>query len=123
MALTTFEEAKRCPKCKVAGKLADQRPQGSGITVHTFECENSRCERSGERWIVQTNPDGSIPQHTQGPKTFPKLDHYAMSAQRARDELAILDIQSTHPNLTRQEIIRMLGGLWRSGLSSGSQSV
>lgn len=78
--------------------------------MHAFECENSRCSRSGERWLVQLNPDGSIPQHTEGPKTFPKLDHYSMSAQRAREDLQILDLQSTHPELTRKQIIEMLGG-------------
>jgi len=112
MADTTFEEAKRCPNsdCQQPGKLVSVRPQKGGIKVHVFECVNDRCQRFEERWIVQTNPDGSIPQNAPGPKTFPKLDHYAQRSQNARDELRILEAQSLHPNLTRREIIQMLGG-------------
>jgi len=112
MADTTFELAKRCPAtgCNQAGKEVAATPIPQGGRVHTFECQNERCTRHGERWIVQTNPDGSIPQRREGPKTFPKLNHFSASAQRAREELQILEIQSLHPNLTRREIIRILGG-------------
>lgn len=109
MADTTFEMASRCPKCAAPGKvmLVTSIPQGK---VHTFECANERCERTGERWIVQTNPDGSIPQRNQGPKTFPKINHFADSSQRARDHLRVIEYQSTHPGLTYQDVVRILGG-------------
>lgn len=111
MADTTFEEAGRCPEptCRQPGKVIFVKniPQGK---VHTFECKNERCPRTEERWLVQTNPDGSVPQHTQGPKSFPKLNLNSMVAQRARDQLRVLDFQSTHPGLTYQECIRILGG-------------
>jgi hypothetical protein len=109
MTDTTFETAARCPECEAPGKvvLVTPIPQGK---VHTFECAAERCPRTGERWIVQTNPDGSIPQRTQGPKTFPKLNHNSPQAQRARDELRILDFQTTHPGLSRREIVQILGG-------------
>jgi hypothetical protein len=110
---TTFEQARRCPEssCKQPGKSAKESPLPQGGKIHTFECVNERCPRHGERWLVQTNPDGSIPQpHAGGPKTFPKLNHHSTAAIRARQEMAILDFESTHPGMTRLEIIRALGG-------------
>jgi hypothetical protein len=110
---TTFEEAKRCPTCKEAGReVATRRPQDlpRGTKVHVFSCENDRCEQVGERWLVQTNPDGSIPTPGQkGPKTFSLPGKSSVLAQKARDELALLDYLSTHPGVTEREAKRAMG--------------
>jgi alpha-glucuronidase len=109
---TTFEQARRCPasECKQPGKEVAKTELPQGGHVHTFECENLRCTRTGERWLVQTNPDGTIPQPHQGAKVFPKLNHFSQNAQRSRDYLRVLEYQSTHPELTVDEVIRALGG-------------
>jgi hypothetical protein len=110
MAETTFEMAKRCPKCQQPCKAVMVKPLPQGGKINVFECENERCPDKNGRRIVQVNADGSIPQHVQGPKTFPKINHYSTQAQRARDHLRVLDFQSTHPGLTYQEVVRILGG-------------
>jgi hypothetical protein len=81
-------------------------PQGG--KVHVFECSNERCVDFESRRIVQTNPDGSIPQPHQGPKAFPKINHFSEAAQRARDDLRITEAQSLYPHLTRREVIDLL---------------
>jgi hypothetical protein len=113
MTDSTFEEARRCPVCQTPGKeVVTRRPQElpRGTKIHVFSCENERCSDLGERWIVQTNPDGSIPQPGQkGPKAFERPRESAMIMQAARDELRLMDFMSTHPELTEREARRMLG--------------
>jgi hypothetical protein len=110
MTETTFEGASRCPKCDAPCKAVKVQKLPQGGKVHVFECANDRCGDFENRRIVQTNPDGSIPQHVQGPKSFPRINHHAERSQQARDALRILDAQSMYPNLTRRQIIEMLGG-------------
>src|SRR5712671_2064346 len=107
MTDTTFEQAKRCPSCKEPGKeVGLQHPQGlsRGAKVHVFVCENAdRCEYAGDRWLVQTNPDGSIP--TPGrkePKTFERPGQSTTVMVAARQELAIIEYMSTHPEATEK---------------------
>jgi len=110
MAETTFEMASRCPRCQTPCKTITVTPLPGGGKAHTFECDNERCDDHKGRRIVQTNADGTIPQARSGPKAFPMFKESTGSAQRAREELAILDYQSVHPGATRQEAIRALGG-------------
>jgi hypothetical protein len=110
MAETTFEEARRCPFCQQPSKLVDAKKLPQGGKLHTFQCDNERCTDNSGRRVVQTNPDGSLAQRTAGPKTFEALNHFSESAQRARQELQLLELESLHPTMTRQELIRMLGG-------------
>jgi hypothetical protein len=110
MAETTLEEARRCPFCQQPGKEVASSNLPDRSVAHTFQCENQRCSDCGGRRIVQTLPDGSVPQPNIGPKSFPKLNLNSNAAQRARDELRLLDFMSTHPELTRAEAIRAIGG-------------
>jgi hypothetical protein len=91
MADTTFEEARRCPKCAEPGQgPIRKRPisvwnsdgtRRHGITpgamLHEFMCKNERCRWFNTSWQVQINPDGTIP-----PPNAPT---------RARDRLRPLD--------------------------------
>lgn len=78
MADTTYEDAKRCPKCEEPGLKTGDKPAGRnarpGTSVHTFECRNARCKWFNEFWVVQVNPDGSVPPpNTHRAKSFPAL--------------------------------------------------
>jgi len=53
--------------------------------VETYECENDLCINSHGRWIIQINPDGSIPVRQQGPKEF-DLDSRAFDFGKAEVE-------------------------------------
>ena len=83
MADTTWEEAKRCPKCGNPGD--DQKqvslPRGRG-SIHYIYCTTQLCPWYGTCWMVQTRPDGTIPNRLEqlGPP-----DYRPMSA----DQLAV----------------------------------
>jgi phage FluMu protein Com len=65
VAETTYEEAKRCPKCREPGRdtgVTRRGPRGS--VIHTIECANPRCKWFNTAYIIQTNPDGTIPPPT-----------------------------------------------------------
>ena len=110
---TTFEEAKRCHGCQVPGKQVSKtpHPEMRGVSIYTFGCDNERCPEKDERWLVQVNPNGTIPQAGhRGPKAFSLPKSSTNVAQVARDELRLIDWMSTHPGRTEQEARRALGG-------------
>lgn len=72
--MTTFEEAKRCPKCKQPGREVDTQRGSYGSTMHVIHCANKRCQWYETPYIVQVNSDGSIPEPSNDrPHQFPKL--------------------------------------------------
>jgi len=62
---STYEEATRCPKCKVPGQVTSKTPARGdarpGTTVHMVYCRNDQCQWFDTNWVVQVNPDGSVP--------------------------------------------------------------
>jgi hypothetical protein len=80
MSETTFEEAKKCPKCGLPGEDSSTQPVVSRdlkmgrAAAHTIYCRNDKCSWLNTAWIVQVNPDGTVPvadySKTQ-PKQFP----------------------------------------------------
>jgi hypothetical protein len=85
--MTTFEEAKRCPKCKVPGAEVNQRPGPLGSRVHSIECRNSRCRWYQTKWLVQIQSDGSIQEATEHEKRYPKVHDRTDSVQVSMDSL------------------------------------
>ena len=74
--MTTFEDAKRCPKCDRPGKDLGGKPaKRPGVKVHTIMCETELCKWYQTTWLVQVNEDGTIPEaYSQvGKKQFPKV--------------------------------------------------
>jgi hypothetical protein len=99
MADTTFEEASRCPKCKKPGEDAGvmRMPLGTGLprgtTVHQIFCRNEGCEWFSTPWMVQVNPDGSVPaprDHTGEAKVYVGFEKHD---QEARDIKAALQAE------------------------------
>jgi hypothetical protein len=85
---TTYDEARRCPKCQEKGELARDEPFRSfdggnrnvtkGARLHTIVCKNDRC-----RWcdqvcrVIQVNPDGTIPPPiTKRERQFPDIPDF-----------------------------------------------
>lgn len=65
MAETTFEEAKRCPRCEEPGRDTGRTQRGPhGSTLRIIECVNPRCRWFNTTYIIQTNADGTIPEPT-----------------------------------------------------------
>lgn len=97
MPESTFEEAKRCPRCKKPGNDRHQslvrgaREKGldPGTAVHYIYCENPVCPWYETNWIIQVNPDGSVPPPTmhhekQYPTRVPKGMTVEQVAEKAR---------------------------------------
>jgi len=84
---TTFEHARRCPRCESPGVEGASRPGPHRSVMHTFHCHNERCRWYTTSWVVQVNADGSIPPpDAYRPKQFPVLPDQtdAVNAQMQR---------------------------------------
>lgn len=78
MATTDWETASRCPRCDTQGTEVKTIPipYRVGARGHIMICpDTDRCEWGKEkiRWIIQVNPNGTIPINEPGPKQYPKL--------------------------------------------------
>jgi hypothetical protein len=72
--MTTFEEARRCPKCGEPGSDVSQRPGRYGSVMHTIICRNGRCRWFDQPgWLIQVRSDGTIPESDIHDKSFPKI--------------------------------------------------
>jgi hypothetical protein len=92
---TTWDEASKCPRDgQFTGKVIQRRNLREGGQLITLECPEDNCEYSTTGWVVQTRPDGSIPDPID-PNTRDK--NYAptsMSHQRRRMVLDALEEQA-----------------------------
>lgn len=95
---TTVEEARKCAKCGKPGAQvatsATMNQRRQRVTVHTFKCETELCPWFETTWIVQVNPDGTVPIAKPGPKSFPDLtpSHLAMG-QRVLEDIKQEDLR------------------------------
>lgn len=103
----TYEQAGSCPTCGKPGRCVKKQPMPraaglpAGTTLHSFRCESVLCPDGGEMWIVQVNPDGSIPpprNHTGEPKIYEGFQYDDMIAQRIRDGLEMERALSQRPD-------------------------
>jgi hypothetical protein len=109
MAETTWEEASRCPQCGQPGESIKKipMPPGSGIprgtVVHTVKCQNTkRCDFGV--WLVQVNPDGSVPPKTDHTGHEKKYVGFEDHDQQARDmQRLIRSGLARERNLSQQE--------------------
>lgn len=93
MAETTFEMAKKCPKCNKPGE--DRRTtlakgMKPGTTVHHIYCASVLCPWYNTPWMVQVNPDGSVPpptNHTGREKVYEGFKGHDEEATALIDEL------------------------------------
>jgi hypothetical protein len=97
MTESTFETAKRCPRCQQPGRQnsiqpAPERHMGN---IHIYSCANDRCDRAGRTWIIQVRPDGSIPEPTMHrDKSFPMDGNSAERIARSRARMDEIQNQS-----------------------------
>lgn len=84
----TFEDLKHCPKCDQPGEETKSIPAPGaprGTTLKTIYCRNDLCKWFNTMWLVQVNPDGSVPgptDHSKRPKLYTGFEgHDKMAAQ------------------------------------------
>lgn len=90
MATTTFEEAKRCPKCDQTGELLSTRGvadnEGRPAKLHILRCQNERCSWFDTDWVVQQLHDGTVPvREGMERKTFPQVP--GMTQEKAAEQI------------------------------------
>jgi len=84
--MPTMEKAKLCPRCGHPGTPTGIQPGEDRSKVHTFRCDNERCQWNGTGFIVQVLSDGTIPERQPGPKQFDLMQVPGV-AQMGRDIL------------------------------------
>lgn len=98
---TTFEEAKKCPKCKQPGQdrktIKQRNSHGKPVETHLIYCVTQVCPWYDTPWQVTINPDGTIPEpYSQlGEKQFPRLSQESRS--RIEDNIKAQLEAETHP--------------------------
>jgi len=98
--MPTLEEAVRCPKCSMPGRLTSSQAvtsgRGRGGQVHVYTCATERCQWFGTGWTVQVMADGSIPERVQGPKEYPAMTpNEKAAAQRYLEDIDGKDLRDT----------------------------
>lgn len=73
MTDTTFDEARRCPRCEELGLLGKFKPMRDGSKLHTVTCKNERCRWFDTSWVVQVMSDGSVAKPQKHDKFFPAV--------------------------------------------------
>lgn len=93
MTDTTYEEAKRCFRCKEPGEKVGERPAPRlpgitrGASLHVIECRNERCRAFGTVVrTIQVNPDGTIPLTVKREKAFPAIPDLTEEVRAKIDE-------------------------------------
>lgn len=108
MAETTFEQAKRCPKCGKPGEDSPKTTPGpKGSRVHQIFCRTELCPWYNTPWMVQVNRDGTIPppqDHTRSPKVYEGFEGHDELAKQIMEALEIQRQMETDPDQSRHEI-------------------
>lgn len=85
--MTTFEEARRCPKCENPGADVSKRRGPLGSTIHVIECKSSRCKWFNTTWLIQVHQDGTIQEATEHEKFYPKIPDRTEAVQASMQAL------------------------------------
>lgn len=99
MSTISLEEAQRCPRCSMPGEETQvmPHPERPRIKVHIVFCRNERCKWHNTSWVIQENPDGTIPVRKAGQKEFVPMSPGAESMARAY-------LEQTEEDLKRKEV-------------------
>lgn len=98
--MTTFEQARRCPRCSELGEHVDIEdritkigPQRGSKLIKIY-CRNGRCKWYNTAWTVQIRPDGTIPDAAlYREKKFPELPSWGAASVNALEQQLELETQ------------------------------
>ena len=104
---TTFEEAKRCPKCGQPGEEGKWTRGPRGSKVWQIWCRRELCPWYNTPWMVQVNPDGSVPppqDHTHSPKVYEGFENHDEIAKQIMETLELQQKLEVDPDQSKHEI-------------------
>lgn len=85
MTDSTFDEARRCPRCEELGLLGKSSRRRDGSRIHTITCMNTRCKWYSTSWVVQVMVDGSVAKPQKHDKFFPTIPDRTEEVRAAVD--------------------------------------
>lgn len=106
MSSPSYEDASRCPRCDIPGDHTSSTPaknsRGKPVSIHMFYCRNENCRWFNTSWIVQVNPDGTIPDPNSDrgvmhEKAFPKMPAISGDEERIIKAVERQVAQETQP--------------------------
>jgi len=59
---TTYDAARRCPKCQEPGMETGRKSFHDGSKQLTITCGNERCPWFNTNYAISVRPDGSVPE-------------------------------------------------------------
>jgi hypothetical protein len=94
--MPSYEQAQRCLKCDEHGELGSTHPvEGRpGTKVESWYCRNAACTWFNTAWLIQVNPDGTIPEYKTGPKQYPAMSPDVLArGQRVTEDAVQRDLR------------------------------
>lgn len=71
---TSYDEARRCRRCKELGVIVTTKPDRRGGKIVTVQCRNGRCRWYNTNYTFDVRPDGTVPPAIKHrPKSFPAV--------------------------------------------------
>lgn len=81
----TFEKRTTCPKCKLPGDVALAITHRDRAKTYSVTCMNDQCRWHTLNWLVDVNPDGSLPVVRPHVKAYPSIPDKTEQVQAALD--------------------------------------
>lgn len=85
MSDETFEDRTMCPKCQLPGEVTLATVHRDKAKTYSVTCRNERCRWFGINWLVDVNPDGSVPPVRPHKKAYPKMPDITERMQEIAD--------------------------------------
>lgn len=81
----TFEGRAMCPKCTLPGAVALVTTHRDKAKTYSVTCLNERCRWFEVNWLVDVNPDGSVPPVRPHEKAYRPIPDRTEQVQAAID--------------------------------------
>jgi hypothetical protein len=85
MDQATFADRQKCPKCQIPGESILATVHRDRAKTYSITCHNDRCSWFQINWLVDVNPDGSLPVVRPHKKAYPKMPDLTDRVQAAAD--------------------------------------
>lgn len=92
MSEIRLEDAQRCPKCEQVGELHPKTRNRDGSKSFEATCRNEKCPWYNTKWVIDTNPDGSVPEpKLKRRKAYPDMPDRTEDVQHMIDQQLVVE--------------------------------